>query len=194
MRDDFEIEWGPSVMYDNGVTPTIRFQPGSSTHLREIHPSESTGDHWFWDVTLDPAARTLSFGAHDRTSDPLHAKHEDGSGAGGVRVFTGTDGAAPGDTVQYEAAGGVGRIRYDQVAFVEMQSGDDADLADRFYAAPSGAHSLARGWRASGGIVRLWGFVEGDTVLDPPVTFPATDTPEAAWYVAWTEAVSAYER
>ena len=192
---DYEVDWGPSRMYDDGVTPTIRFAPGSSTTLREIHRSESTTHRWFWDATLDTAGRALVLGAHDRTSEPLHLSDEDGTGTGRVRVLTGADGATPAGTLLYATdAAGTRRIRYEPLAFVEMQQGNDTDLARRFYAAPSGSHGTARAWRAAGGVVRLWGFDEGDTSLDPPVQLPATDTPEASWYLEWADRVGAYER
>ena len=77
------------------------------------------------------------------------------------------------------------------LAFVEMQTGNDPLLAQRFYAARGGRHDFAAMYRGDGRLVRLWRFTIADAIVDPPVNFPATDTPAEAWYQAYAADIGA---
>ena len=112
-------------------------------------------------------------------------------------MCTGSNGAFGSDTLLYSAAGSATqRIRYEQLAFVEAQQGDEGLASEGawFIAAPASdddARRWAQGWRRGGRLVRLWSFNAASCGTDPPVSYPATDYPDAEWYVNYCASVHA---
>lgn len=154
--DGTDITWADGVEYDSGVAPTVEWLGGDA--LREVHTSEwDAGQNWSWDVTWDGE---LAWSDNAKTDDELDET------AG--RVTT-TDGV-----LQLDGA----PIRWAQKAHVESQSGSDHGTP--FAAASSGSDVSA--WLADDRIVRIWSFKEHD----PLVQLPATDTPDADWYLELT--------
>lgn len=113
--------------------------------------------------------------------------------AGGkfVEVFTARDGAAPEDTLCYRTASVErGRVRYEQVVFVEHQHGEPVALLEDGAAFCAAAFDPALlGWAREmhdrGRMVRFWGFnkpPKGDEGAYDVINFPATDDPYAEWY------------
>jgi hypothetical protein len=205
LRSDFEIEWTspsgrPFPNADEGVSPSVRFVDRASTLVREVHRSEQTGNHWYWNGRLSPADGSIVWTRADsgQTHDPLFEKARDVSGRRSIQVKTGPHGAFGGDTLLYTTgAAGSERIRYRQLAFVEMQRGGDPALAGEgawFFAATAknaDARRWAQGWRLGGKLVRLWEFNDRRFATDPPPSFAATDHPGAGWYKEYCTAAGA---
>jgi hypothetical protein len=199
---DHELEWtakaGRSFPdQDNGRNPSVRFLTATATRVREIHQSPSTGNHWYWNGALSGGAITWTRDDDGRTHDPLFNKSQGSAGARTISVKTGSSGAFGNDTLHFTAGSAESqRIRYPQLAFVEVQRGDD-ELAREgawFFAAPAGdggARTWAQGWRQGGKLVRLWQFNASHFGTDPPPSYPATDHPDARWYVNYCAAVGA---
>ena len=195
LRDDFEIEWTSQSGRqfpgrDRGVHPTVRF---AGDGVREVHRSEQTGSRWYWNGAWRPSSGTIAWTRDEadggQTSDPLFDKARDSSGRRTIAVRTGAHGAFDSDTLLYAAgSGGSQRIRYEQLAFVEVQRGDASALEREgawFFAASArnaDSRRWARGWRLGGKIVRLWEFNDRRFATDPPPSYPATDHPGADWY------------
>jgi hypothetical protein len=192
---DFEIDWAsaqglPFPGNDEGAIPSVAFVGDSA--LREVHQSQSSSQHWYWNGALDAAALTITWsrnsGDGGQTSDPLFDESSDSAGGKTVSVSVGSFGPWGADTLLAATDGGPQPIRYRQLMFVEAQYGGAAALeADSpwFFAASafSGAgSSWALGWRASGKLVRLWQFDTAHVDAAPPPSFPATDHPAASWY------------
>ena len=199
---DYELEWtargGRSFPdEDEGRSPSVRFVDPDATRVREIHQSPSTGNHWYWNGTVAGRAITWTRDDGGQTNDPMFVKSQDSAGGRAIRVKTGSNGAFGSDTLLFSAGSTRSqRIRYPQLAFVEVQRGDD-ELAQEgawFFAAPagdSGARNWAQGWRRGGKLVRLWQFNAAHFGTDPPPSYPATDHPDADWYVKYCDAAGA---
>jgi hypothetical protein len=199
---DHELEWTASAgrsfpNEDNGRNPSVRFVDASATRVREIHESQSTGDRWYWNGTVSGGAIAWTRDDGGQTHHPLFNKSQDSAGGRAISVKTGSNGAFGSDTLLFNAGSTRSqRIRYRQLAFVEVQPGD-GDLAQEgawFFAAPAsdgGARRWAQGWRRGGKLVRLWQFNSSNFGTDPPPSYPATDHSDAGWYVDYCAAVSA---
>jgi len=189
---DFEIEWSKAQQYDEGIKPTIRFTGLDGNQLYEIHQSENESQNWYWKAQLDPGTQTVSWGEHEKTSEPVFDRHKSLSGKGGITVYSGDNGSFD-NVLQYVSdQGGQGRIRYRQLLFVEAQKGDDKELVEEglhFYATKASKDDETRKWAelqmAQGKTVRLWNFGMGST--DLVVTYPATDYPYLDWYIDYCE-------
>jgi hypothetical protein len=171
-----EITWSASAKFDTGVLPTIAFTDRAGSAVREIHKSQNSSQDWSWAGTAGAAA--VSWTTHATTAD--------------ARFPTTTD-TASGRTVNVSASGPLTattdrapaeRIRYPQVAFVEYQAGDSADLKDGslFWAATASNKSFIVSARQAGVSARGWDFDSASLATDPLANFPATNTPNAAWY------------
>lgn len=199
---DYELEWTASggrsfPDEDEGRNPSVRFVGATATRVREIHQSPSTGEHWYWNGTVSGRAIAWTRDDGGQTPDPLFDKARDSAGGRAISVKTGSNGAFGGDTLLFSAGSTRSqRIRYRQLAFVEVQRGDD-DLAQEgawFFAAfagDGGARNWAQGWRRGGKLVRLWQFNAAHFGTDPPPSYPATDHPGADWYVDYCDEVGA---
>jgi hypothetical protein len=185
---------------DEGVTPSVRFVHPGSDLVHEVHRSERTGRHWYWNGRPASArgaiAWTRDAGDGGQTDDPLFDKARDSSRRRGISVMTGSHGAFGSDTLLYRTRPGPSqRIRYQQLAFVEAQRGSDSALEQEgawFFAASavnSDSRRWAQGWRRGGKVVRLWEFNDVRFATDPPPSFPATDHPASDWYQAYGAAV-----
>jgi hypothetical protein len=183
---DGDITWSPSHQYDTGVLPTIRFTNGGTT-VREVHRSQSNNQNWNWTGTLNAGAMTVSWGANGKTSDPLFDTATSAAGSTRVSVRTGTDGAAPAQTLLY-STGLIGsdRIRYVQTAFDEYQSGDAAVLQEGalFYASTATDSAFITAARQGGHIVRGWDFDSATDATSPLANYPATNHPSDSWYTS----------
>jgi hypothetical protein len=198
LTSDLEPVFFSSNQYDDGVSPTIGFLDLDGTSLREIHQSNSTGLAWDWEVDLDLLSNSLDWGSNTQTSDALHLKTRSESAAGYVQITTGTSGNAGSDTLLYSASGAYSaRIRYAQLAHVELQAGDAGELEDsetRFCASGHGTAQQAHDWRQAGCIARIWEFSEDDISPDLlPPSFPATDEPHSPWYSDYCEGIGTEE-
>ncbi|KAH7096437.1 PLC-like phosphodiesterase [Auriculariales sp. MPI-PUGE-AT-0066] len=170
-----EIIWGSSSKYDNGVSPSVAFVDGSLT-LREIHQSQSNSQRWTWTGQLNTAAMTVTWTGNAKTSDPFYTKTE----SNGVTVYKDSS-----SKLVYSSGSFVGkRIAYEQVAFVEFQSGNSAELQDGaiFYAATASDKSFITNARNSGKLVRGWDFDNSTLATTPLANYPATNHPYDSWY------------
>ena len=185
--------WVEHRDYDDGVHPTIRFDDLDGDSLREIHTSQSDSDqNWDWEVILE-AGGDLDFGDHGRTDDDRYDVGSGSSSATDIEVWTGEDDAGDEDTLLYSTSSvGTRRIRYTQLAFIDVFPGEDEILAEAspFRVFDHGDPEDAGEWTDSGGISRIWRFEESDIVdgITPP-QLPATDTPFERWYTDWCETV-----
>jgi hypothetical protein len=196
LNGDLEIEWlsqqgrgFPNA--DEGIAPSVRFVDRAADRVREVHASERTGLRWYWNGMPGSQRGTMVWSRDDegRTGDPLFDKARDSAGRRQIVVRTGSHGGFGDDTLLYDSGRETSRrIRYRQLAFVEVQRGGPGALEQEgawfFAASARNAESRrwAQGWRRGGKIVRLWEFDELRFATDPPPSFPATDHPEADWY------------
>jgi hypothetical protein len=170
-----EITWSAATKYDTGVLPTVAFTDPAGSALREIHKSASNAQDWEWLGTA--GATSITWTTHSATADarfPTTTASAAGrtvSVAGGT--LTATTDRAPAE-----------RIRYPQVAFVEYQAGDSAELkaGALFWAATASNKSFILSARQAGVSARGWDFDSASLATDPLANFPATNTPNAAWY------------
>ena len=82
-------------------------------------------------------------------------------------------------------------LRYNELAWVELQPGDPVRLQrDGLMFCAASARSAAWGAarKAQGRVVRLWQVTEGRRPASP-VNFPATDMPRAAWYLKYLQEI-----
>jgi hypothetical protein len=170
---DGEITWGASVKFDTGVTPTVAFT--SDTAIREIHQSQAGTQKWDRRATVTGTTITWG-GVASTTADPLFPTASATSSGRTVSVAAGTLNA----TTDRAAA----RIRFPQVAFVEYQPNESAELKDgaRFWAATASNKSFIVAARQAGVSARGWDFDSASLATDPPANYPATNNPQAAWY------------
>ncbi|UBU15168.1 PI-PLC domain-containing protein [Nonomuraea gerenzanensis] len=193
---DGEITWSASRRYDNGVLPTIRFTDPAGTRLREIHRSQSSSQNWQWDGVLDAGAMAATWSGNARTSDARPDKATSTSGTSRVRVWTGADGPTPARTLRIDTDRHAGdRVRYPQVAFVEFQQGDAAELQQGalFHAAPASASAFIVAARRAGKLARGWDFDSAGDATDPPASYPATNRPYDGWYLSLLAGAGAVE-
>jgi hypothetical protein len=170
-----EITWSASVKYDTGTLPTIAFTDPAGTAVREIHKSQSTSQNWDWAGTA--GATSVAWTTHTATADPRFPTLTATAAARSVTVAAGTLTAAT-DRAPAD------RIRLPQKAFVEYQSGDSAELRTgaAFWAATASNKSFILSGRQAGVSVRGWDFDAASLATDPLANYPATNTPNAAWY------------
>lgn len=171
-----EIAWSASAKYDTGVLPTVAFTDPAGATVREIHKSPSTSQNWDWTGAVGAAAVTWT--AHATTSDARFATTSATAsgrtvGVAGSGTLTVTTDRAPAE-----------RIRFPQLAFVEYQAGDSAELKDGavFWAATASDKSFILSARQAGVSARGWDFDSASLATDPLANFPATNNPNAAWY------------
>jgi hypothetical protein len=171
-----EITWSPSAKYDTGALPTVAFTDPGGPAVREIHKSPSNSQNWGWTGTAGATAVTWT--THATTADsrfPTTTSTASGRtvSVAGSGTLTATTDRAPAD-----------RIRFPQVAFVEYQAGDSAELKDGalFWAATASSKSFILSARQAGVSARGWDFDSASLATDPLANFPATNNPNAAWY------------
>jgi len=84
-------------------------------------------------------------------------------------------------------------ICYEQLAFVEYQSGDPSIIQTRarFAAAAASSHVFLQNSRLAGLVTRGWQFSVANDQVNPPEAYPATDTPYDTQYVDYCAAIGA---
>ena len=189
LGSDLEIAWQNETSLGSGTKPSVRTSNGGPS-VRAIWVGSGSTGNVARDGTFDATTQTIAWTAStpQATTDPRFDVAKDARGANWISVRTGVDGLAASDTLLYSTASTpVDRIHYDQIAFVEHQSGGDALLAQeaRFYAAVATDKAFITASRASHKVVRAWQFDDLTNATIPPSNFPATDTPNAAWYLAY---------
>lgn len=170
-----ELTWSAATKYDTGVLPTVAFTDPAGSALREIHKSASTAQDWDWRGTA--GATSITWTTHATTADARFPTTTASVAGRTVSVAAGTLTATT-DRAPAE------RIRYPQVAFVEYQAGDSAELKDGalFWAATASNKSFILSARQAGVSARGWDFDSASLATDPLANYPATNTPNAAWY------------
>lgn len=127
----------------------------------------------------------------DKELAGVEASDETQASAGGrnIQVYTSADGGFDGDTLLYRTSrSGQKRVRPAQLAFVEVQHGNEGALERDglyFYSGPAAelsARIWASGKRAAGKVARLWCFNDAELTAEASVNFPATDLPFSQWY------------
>lgn len=195
---DFEVTWyhDGGIEFpgsDTGVNPTVRFTDRDGLTVREVHQSPNDGEHWYWDGTFNPSTMRIEWSRGSdggQTDEPLFDAARDEVAGMVVAVSTGSVGPYGADTLRYHLSDSDwSPIRYEQILFVEIQEGGNGALADDdlwFVAAAaesSSGRTFVQQARAAGRLGRLWQFASTDQSTDPPANFPATDTPDAPWYL-----------
>ena len=170
-----EITWGASAKYDTGVLPSVTL---TGNQIREIHQSQSNAQNWDWQATV--SGTTITWGAHGKTSDARFPTAS--SAAAGRTVNVLTMGGTLSVTTDRAATA---RIRFPQLAFVEYQPGDSTELKDGslFWAATASNKSFIVAARQAGVSARGWDFDSASLATDPIANYPATNNPNAAWYL-----------
>jgi hypothetical protein len=197
LNDDYTVTWGSSKKFDsNGVEPSLSWN--SDDTLTEIHTLPS-GGRKSWTVDLDRGDFSLSFRDQTSTNTSRYATAEAQSSAGSIVVSAGTDPQGAGtDTLMYSSGTAVDeRIRYEQVAFVDVQVGDSGELlkgGGMIFNVNSGGLSSAQSRLKQDWLARIYNFAENDVDLSKlQPTCPATDSPKSSWYLDYLEDVSALE-
>jgi hypothetical protein len=178
-----DVIWNASHDYDNGVLPTIRFQSLAGVSLREIHRSQAHAQNWQWNVTLNTGDGTLVFADNVKTMDPRWPFNRCNDLVVGITEH---------DRLVYSTAHvDRGSICYEQVAFVEYQSGepDWLRIGARIGAAAASDDGALTEMRTAGMVTRGWQFSAGSPHPQPPDSYPATDTPYEAWYDNYCAAI-----
>jgi hypothetical protein len=170
-----EITWSVPVKYDTGALPSIAFTDAAGTAFREIHKSQGSAQEWEWTGTFSNG--TAGWGGHGKTPD---ARLPTTSAAAGERTVSVTGGTLTATTDRAAAT----RIRYPQIAYVEYQPGDNAELKDGalFWAAAATNKAFIVAARQAGVSARAWDFDSASLATEPPASYPATNTPYASWY------------
>ena len=187
LDENHGITWGSSHEFDAGQQPTIRFLDLDENQLVERHLGAiDSSQDWTWTAQIDREAWTIEFDQRNTTEEKRWADESASADIGQIKVWAGPDKTSGSDTLQYESDSGFnGRIRYSQMAFMEIQASFDSALLQEstpFFAAPSGESESAKNWANLGWQTRIWGF--SDTDLDEAIPhFPSTDTPFADWYI-----------
>lgn len=195
-----EIAWSPAIKYDTGVSPTVAFTNLDSTNVREIHSSENqSNEFWTWRGNIDVKRQVISWSEHGRTSDAPFSKESTQSA--GI-MLTVSASASPNTvpvpgTLRYTTSDGrQGRIRHEQIAFIEYQQNNATALIDDgifFHAGKAGAREWITLQRHAGYSVRQWGFNSIAHAVTPPANFPATDHPFEQWYRSYMDSIGAVE-
>jgi hypothetical protein len=195
LNDDYTVTWGSSRKFDsNGVQPSLIWN--SDDTLTEIHALPS-GGRKSWTVDVDRGDFSLSFRDQTSTNTARFETSEAQSSAGSIVVRAGADSQGAGeDTLMYSSATAVDeRIRYEQVAFVDVQSGDSGELLNggaRIINLNSGGLNSVQSRLKQDWLARIYNFSENDVDLSKlQPTCPATDTPNRRWYLDYLEDVSA---
>jgi hypothetical protein len=171
-----EISWSAPAGYDTGALPTVAFTDPAGTAVREIHKSQAGTQNWDWAGTAGTTGVTWT--THASTSDPRFPTTSAASSGRTVKVAGGDALTATTDRAP------AGRIRFPQLAFVEYQAGDSAELRTGalFWAATASDKSFIVSARQAGVSARGWDFDSASLATDPLANFPATNNPNAAWY------------
>jgi hypothetical protein len=172
-----EIAWSASAKYDTGALPSVAFTDPAGSAVREIHKSANNSQNWDWAGTVGASAVTWT--THGTTSDARFPTANAGASGRTVNVAA-ASGALTATTDRVSAE----RIRFPQLAFVEYQAGDSAELKDGalFWAATASNKSFIVSARQAGVSARGWDFDSASLATDPLANFPATNNPNAAWY------------
>ncbi len=184
IRGDGEIAWTAAREYDRGTTPTVAFT--GPTTIREIHRSQSHDQNWYWNGTLAKSATYVVWHGHGTTSQALFHKAFSSAGGNDVSVLTGGLPGLPSTVLRYTTnrltAGAL--IRYEQVAFVEVQPGEGTQYTRGaiFYGGPANDKTFIINTRRAGFVARGWDFDSIADATTPAANFPATNDPSASWY------------
>jgi hypothetical protein len=150
-----EIAFGTAQEYDLGVTPTVAFT--GATTIREVHQSHD--QNWYWRGTLANSATYISWHGHGTTSDGLFQKAFSSAGGNSVQVLTGGLPGLSSSVLRYTTnhltTGAL--IRYEQVAFVEMQPGEGTEYKRGaiFYGGPASDKTFIFNARKAGFVARM---------------------------------------
>ena len=196
---DYRVVWSDSQKFESsGSEPSLA--QVSDSLFSEINTNTSgSGGREAWTISLNRQKAELEFSADGQTSTSRYDEAQASSSAGSIWVGAYSDHESVGfDTLMYGTDGlNEGRIRYEQVAFVDYQPYNANELLSanlKFFNVKSGGMSEAQEWLNDGWLVRMWGFSSGDvqTSLRQP-TCPATDEPGAIWYNTYLRDVGALE-
>ena len=198
MRPDYTLEWGDSQRFEkSGVEPSVAFLSDSGEALERHRSSGDASQNESVRISLDRSELRLSFGDAQNTSEERFNESESVVGNDRVWVSAFSDHSTAGeDTLVYGTDSLLqGRIRFDQLAFVDHQPSNSDELrlgGARIYNVKSGAMGEVESWRKSGWMVRMWGFDRSDA--QPEKTqpnCPATDEPASDWYLQYLSDVGA---
>jgi hypothetical protein len=175
------IDWFKHDGYALGTFPTLKID---GTDITEIHTQSDTGAFLKMLGTIDTAKKRIKWESPKKTQQKPFLTDQAKWQAFTIKCGTHrTDkwiGCRFDDKPLLPA-------RYGQLAFVEMQSDDEADslIDPLFFAAPADSSAKIARARRAGLVARGWGFAKGnaDNPANPKENFAATDTPFARWYV-----------
>lgn len=190
LADDGSLTWhgAGAEQFDLGAAPTLHLAGGGLVVERHRAPDDGP-DLERHGVLAD--GRVHWQGEAAPAAGP---RFDPATGTGGG--FTVTVASVPGPfdpctlTYRTDPVGGgpgvTGPVRHDQVAHVEYQWGDPAELLSQapvFWGGPAHrADDVARA-RAAGKLVRAWGVGEEHLGEVPGAVYPATDHLFADWYL-----------
>ncbi len=174
------IKWYPSESIGSGIAPTLKIDGDVVTevHLTSSGREEVRGQ-------LDRQRKRIAW-------QKPRATRSKASASGAVKL-QGTQfccGVDPAGWIGCSyAAGLLQPARFRQLAFVELQKGEDpATLRDAlFFAADAKNRAAIASARSRGLVCRAWGFEQGDETTPWVENMPATDSPSAPWYQAYMQ-------
>lgn len=181
--EDGTVRWLRRERYGSGSDPAIALDERG--RFVETH----RGSSFFQEELRSRSGRIGEDGRIDWASGDLASRTGTPPENFALEVYTGADGGFDGDTLLYRTPrSGQKRVRPAQLAFVEVQHGNEGAL-DRdglyFYSGPAAelsARMWAAGKRAAGKVARLWCFNDAELTAEASVNFPATDRPFSRWY------------
>lgn len=183
-----QVQWGDSQKIGTtGSMPSIAWTGNVVTQINldsSQQPQMLTG-------TVDATKLSVQWSKPSPSSKPRYSTSSASAGAYSITVSTGPGPGGVANTLFYTTPGSSPlRVVYPQIMFTEYQKGDSQQLeSDQlwFYASSSsqGNWSWDSSSRKQGKIVRMWDFVEGSTQVNTPPNFPATNTPNDAWYTQY---------
>jgi hypothetical protein len=178
IQDDGRITWGTAERLAKGRAPSVEV---SGDEVRLFYEALDGGRQMSRRGTLTRKKRSVDWGKARASPKAATAPLE--RAKSGARELLCSE---AGGTISVVVDSGVPQpVRFRQVAFVEMQKGNDP-LIERealFFGEDAKLKDELAAAISRGLVVRAWGFEAGDET-SPPANMPATDVPRAPWYAS----------
>jgi hypothetical protein len=184
LQDDGRIAWFGARTFARGTAPSLQMR---GDDVREIHTMTDGQRREQIVGRLNRRKRRVDWQSPAETQAQPFPRDVARFGAHEVRCSSNA-----GAAIVCSVDGGAAHpLRFHQVAFVEMQKGDDGEPAfgdALFFAADAKNKTAIAQARLRGLVARAWGFDDGDQTnppTPPQENSPATDDPEEPWYGAY---------
>jgi hypothetical protein len=177
VNNEGRIKWFSDEIIGVGLSPSIRIV---GDEVVEIHTTSDGKRRQQLKGTLNRRSRKVEWEKARATQAQAFAKDETPWQT--HRIKCAID---PAGWIGCMIDGGaLAPTRFQQLAFVELQKGEDATtMRDAlFFAADAKARAAIKQARDQGLVARAWGFENGDQTAPWVENMPATDAPAEPWY------------